>query len=324
MKIRFTGPMGQTMKQYLALRRSLGLVLKDAEYDLDNFDQYLAIHFPKVRQVTCKMVTGYLATTCHLHSTTRCETLSRLRQFCRYLFHLNPRTYIPQKNLLPPGKVKVRPHIYSDTELQNILSLTRQLGPHGSLRPHTLTTIFSLLWVSGMRVSEVLNLNLTDVDLDAGVIHIRQTKFSKSRLIPLSQSSTAALLQYRDKRARYGHSHSSGTPFFVNEYRKRCSSTVIREVFWNIIQKLGIKTARGDRPRIHDFRHSFATLWLNEFYHCGKDPTAYLPILATYMGHANISNTQVYLNTSMELLQIAGQQFDNYSHKHLTKRTKLS
>lgn len=323
MKIRFTGPMGQTMKQYLALQRSLGLLLEAAEYTLDDFDQYLAVHFPKVKRVTRKMVTGYLVTTRHLHSTSRCNALSILRQFCRFLFHLNPRTYIPQKNLLPPGKVKVRPHIYSETELQNILRLTRQLGPHGSLRPHTFTTIFSLLWVSGMRISEVLNLNLADVDLEAGVIHIQQTKFSKSRLIPLSSSSIAALLQYRDKRAQYGHSHSSGAPFFVNKLGKRYSLPAIQEVFWRGIQKLGIKTAQGGRPRIHDFRHSFATRWLNEFYRSGKDPTAYLPILATYLGHANISNTQIYLHPSLEVLQIAGQQFDNYSHKHPTERTKL-
>jgi integrase len=264
--------MGQTMKQYLALQRSLGLLLEAAEYTLDDFDQYLAVHFPKVKRVTRKMVMGYLATTRHLHSTSRRDALSILRQFCRFLFHLNPRTYIPQRNLLPPGKVKVRPHIYSEIELQNILRFTRQLGPHGSLRPHTLTTIFSLLWVSGMRISEVLNLNLADVDLEDGVIHIQQTKFSKSRLIPLSSSSIAALLQYRDKRARYGHSHSSGAPFFVNKLGKRCSLPAIQEVFWRGIQKLGIKTVQGGRPRIHDFRHSFATRWLNEFYRSGKDP----------------------------------------------------
>ncbi len=323
MKIRFTGPMGQKMEQYLALQRSLGLLLEAAEYTLDDFDQYLAVHFPKVKHVTRKMITGYLATTRHLHSTSRCDALSILRQFCRFLFHLNPRTYIPQRNLLPPGKVKVRPHIYSEIELQNILRLTRQLGPYGSLRPYTLTTIFSLLWVSGMRISEVLNLNLADVNLESGVIHIQQTKFSKSRLIPLSSSSIAALLQYRDKRARYGHSHSSGAPFFVNKLGKRCSLPTIQEVFWRGIQKLGIKTVQGGRPRIHDFRHSFATLWLNEFYRSGKDPTAYLPILATYLGHANISNTQIYLHPSLEVLQIAGQQFDNYFHKHPTERTKL-
>ena len=323
MKIRFKGPMSQTIKQYLSLQRSLGLIIKNADYILDNFDQYLAVHFPKVKQVTRKMITDYLTTTHHLHSSSRCHVLSTLRQFCRFLFQLNPKTYIPHKNLLPPSRIKVRPHIYSETELQNILRRTRQLGPPGSLRPHTFTTLFSLLWVSGMRISEALNLNLEDVDIEAGVIHIRQTKFFKSRFIPLSSSSVVALLQYRNKRAQYSHSHSSSAPFFVNERGKRCCSTTIRQTFWEIIQVLGIKTAHGERPRIHDFRHSFATRWLNEFYRSGKDPTAYLPILATYLGHANISNTQIYLHTSIELLQIAGQQFNNYVNKSPAEGTKL-
>jgi len=265
----------------------------------------------------------YLATIRHLHPNSRCYVLSDIRQFCRFLFHLNPKTYIPQNDLLPPRRASVRHYIYSDTEFQNILRLTRQLGPPESLRPHMFSTLFSLLWVSGMRISEAVNLDLGDVDLEAGVIHIRQTKFYKSRLIPLSSSSTAALLQYRNKRAQYGHSLASSAPFFVNERGKRGCSRTIRQVFQYIIPELEIKTAHGGRPRIHDFRHSFATRWLNEFYRSGKDPTAYLPILATYLGHANISNSQIYLHTSLELLQIAGQQFNNYSHKSSTEGTKL-
>ncbi len=315
MKNIFIGPMGQMMKRYLALQRSFGLDLKDAECILDAFDRYLATHFPKEKRVTQNSIVGYLETTRHLSSSTRWHNLSRLRQFCRYLFHLNPKTYIPEKHLLPHPKIKIRAHIYSETELQNILRLTRQLGPPRSLRPHAFTTIFSLLWVSGMRISEVLNLNLGDVNLETGVICIRQTKFRKSRLIPLSASSTLALRRYLSRRAKCGHSRSSTAPFFFNRRKKRCGLRGIQHGFCDIVQQLGIKTAQGRCPRIHDFRHSFATGWLNEFHKSGKDPTAYLPILATYLGHSNIANTQVYLRPSMELLQMAGQQFNNHIHK---------
>jgi len=323
MKIKFTGPMGHQMKQHLALQRSIGFVLKKGEQYLDNFDRYLAIYFPEAKIVTCKMVTGYLATTRHLHPNTQNYALSYIRQFCRFLFQLNPKTYIPQKNLTPQRKIKFRPHIYSEAELQNILHTIRQLGPPGSLRPYTLTSIFSLLWVSGMRISEVLNLNLADVNLETGVICIRETKFLKSRLIPISSSSVVALLQYRNQRIQYGHSHSSNDPFFINVNGKRYQYEAIRIVFWDITKELGIKTPQGGRPRIHDFRHSFATRWLDEFYRLGKDPTAYLPILATYLGHANISNTQTYLHPSLELLQIAGQQFNDYTQKLSIEGTKL-
>jgi len=323
MKNRFTGPMGQTMKRYLTIQRSLGLLLRNAEYALDAFDQFLAVHFSKVKQVTRRMVVEYLETTRHLQSASRQDRLTNLRQFCRFLFQLNPKTYIPEKHLLPPAKVKVCPHIYSEKELQSILNLTRQLGPPQSLRPHTFTTLFSLLWVSGMRISEALNLNLEDVDLDTGVLHIRQTKFFKSRFIPLSSSSARALLKYRKQRVRYGHDSHLPAPFFVNERGKRCKTSTIQHEFVSLIQPLGIRTAQGGRPRIHDFRHTFATRWLNEFYQSGKDPTAYLPILATYLGHANIANTQAYLHPSLELLQIAGQQFNKHTHQFKTERTKL-
>jgi len=314
MKNKLTGPMGQRMKRYLALQRSFGLALKSTEGILDAFDRYLTVHFPNAKRVTRNSIIGYLKTTCHLHSETRRHYLACLRQFCRFLFHLNPKTYIPEKHLLPPGKIKIRSHIYSETEFEGILRAARQLGPPHSLRPHTSTTIFSLLWVTGMRISEVLNLNLGDVDLEAGVIHIRQTKFYKSRLIPLAPSSTAALRQYRNRRARYGHSRHATAPFFVNQRGKRCGSRGIQHVFCDIVGQLEIKTAQGRRPRIHDFRHSFATRWLNEFSKSGKDPTTHLPILATYLGHSNIANTQVYLRPSMELLQTAGQQFNNHIH----------
>jgi len=315
MKNKFTGPMGHMMKRYLALHRSFGVALKSAECILNVFDQYLAAHFPKAKQITRKMVVGYLETKQHLRSTSQWHHASLLRQFCRFLFHLNPKTYIPEKKLLPPAKIEVRPHIYSETELQSILRIAHRLGPPESLRPHTLAAIFSLLWVSGMRISEALHLNLGDVDLETGVIHIRQTKFLKSRLVPLSTSSTKALREYRDRRSRHGYSCHSMSPFFLNQRGQRYGCRGIQHGFCNIIRQLGIKTSQGRRPRIHDFRHSFATRWLNEFYESGKDPTAYLPILATYLGHANISHTQIYLHPSLKLLQIAGQQFCNHIHQ---------
>ena len=323
MKNQFTGPMGQLIKRYLVFKRSFGLSFKNAGYALDIFDQYLAACFPIIKHITREVVVKYLETTRHLCPTTRQQHLTTLRQFCRFLFQLNPKNYIPEKNLLPPGKRKMRFHIYCVEELKNILRLTRQLGPPQSLRPHTFTSIFSLLWVSGMRISEVLNLNLGDVDLDAGVIYIRQTKFFKSRLIPLSFSSAMALQQYLNQRARYGHSYHSTAPFFVNKKGKRYGLRAAQHVFCDAVQRLGIKTVDGRRPRIHDFRHSFATHWLNDFYKSGKDPTAYLPILATYLGHTKIDYTQVYLHPSLKLLQTAGQQFNNHIHKSQTERKPL-
>ena len=315
MKKRFAGPLGRIMERHLRLQRSFGLTLQGYDNLLDAFDRYLAVHFPKIKRVSRDSVVGYLQTMGHLHSETRRHYLACLRQFCRFMFHLDPKTYIPEKRLLPPGKIKIRSHIFSESEFNGILQSARHLGPPGSLRPFTASTIFALLWVTGMRISEVLNLNLGDVDLETGVIHIRETKFYKSRLIPLSQSSVNALKRYRRQKARYGHNRCTAAPFFINHRGKRCGIRGVQHVFCDIVERLKIRTAQGRRPRIHDFRHSFATRWLHEFYVSGKDPTAYLPVLATYLGHSNIANTQVYLRPSLGLLRTAGEQFKNHIHQ---------
>ncbi|OGW81650.1 MAG: hypothetical protein A3G33_08325 [Omnitrophica bacterium RIFCSPLOWO2_12_FULL_44_17] len=309
MKKRFISPFGLAIKRYLKLQRSLGRILDENEYVLGYFDRYLAAHFPETKYVTRAMVVGYLETMSHVHSTTRCARLSIIRQFCRFLFQLNPKTYIPETKLIPPAKRKTEPHIYTPEELQSILRRTSRLAPLDSLRPHTFTSLISLLWVSGMRISEVLKLNLEDIDLSTGIIHVRQTKFYKSRLIPLARSSTAALERYYNRRAQYGHDQHPTAPFFVNECAKRCNYITIQIVFHELVRQLGIKTAQGKPPRLHDFRHTFATRWLSEFYHSGKDPTACLPVVATYLGHTDVTKTQVYLHPSLEVLQTASKQF---------------
>lgn len=319
MKNRCRVPLTLAIERYLKLQRSLGAIRRSDKYTLLFFNQYLARHFPKSKYVTREMVVGYLDTTRNLTTYSRYIQLSHLRQFCRFLFQLNPKTYIPEKALLPFPKTKMLAHIYTQEQLQSILRLTNRLRPLNSLRSCTFTTIISLLWATGMRIGEVLRLNLDDVDFKEGIIRIRQTKFLKSRIIPLSSSAIAALAQYRHKRSQYGHDENQTAPFFVNEKFKRCKCDTLDHAFLDLIRKLGIKTSQGKSPRLYDFRHTFATNWLNEFYQSGKDPTIYLPILATYLGHANITNTQVYLHPSMETLQTASKQFDVYKNNHYKK-----
>ena len=319
MKNRFSGPMGSMIKRHLNLRRSLGSVLKNAEYCLDAFDQYLAKYFPDIQTIRRDMIVGYLETTRHLHSTSRCDQLTQLRQFCRFLFQLNPDTYIPEKNLLPHGKVKLKPHIYSKTEIQKLIQLSKKLPPPGSLRPQTYAVLIGLLCVTGLRISEALGLNLEDVDLCNGLLYIRQTKFFKSRIVPITKSTAEALNRYRNKREEFGHDISSSAAFFINERARRCKSDTVQETFRYLTKQTGMKTLQGGYPRLHDFRHSFATRWLAEIYQSGKDPNAYLPVLSTYLGHSNIANTQVYLHTSLDLLRNVGEKFRQHIHSNRNK-----
>ena len=308
----FSGPFSSYMENFLNLRRSLGFIYERVEYCLYDFDQYLLNNFPNAKVLSRKIITDYLKTTCHLSSTTRSDRVSDLKQFLRFLFQFNTNTYIPEKSLVPVRKVKLKPHIYTDGQVLSLMEAAKSLLPAGSLRPYTYVTIIGLLWVSGLRIGEVVSLNIEDVDLEQGLLNIRQTKFFKSRIVPISKSTIGALSYYRKKRGLFCNNLKSTGPFFVNQRLVRCNNRTIHSTFRELVTKINLKTMQDTFPRLHDFRHTFATKWIYDIYKSGKDPNAYLPILATYLGHVDIKNTQVYLHMSMDLLHNAAERLRKY------------
>lgn len=315
MKKLSNGQFGDFIHQYLQLRRSFGYILRHAEYTLNKFDLYVSQNFPDAKTVTKPMVVGYLQTGKHLQACTLHLRFMFLRQFCRFLFQLNQDTYVPEKRLIRRGSTVRLPHIYTTEETMKLITLARMLPPQGSLRPHTCSTLLSLLWVAGLRIREALKLNLEEVDTDNAVLHIRESKFFKSRLVPLTLSSASALETYKIRRAGHGYDQRPQAPFFVNEWARRCSYSMVGSAFRVLVRQAGIKTVQGYNPRLHDFRHTFASRYLHEVYQNGKNPNASLPLLATYLGHVNIAYTQVYLHPSSDLLATAGQRFSEYVHK---------
>lgn len=312
MKRRFRGPMGSWMKRHLKLRRSLGFVYDGAEYSLDEFDRYLKKRFPKCKTITREMVVSYLETTKNVATKTRAGRVTCLRQFCRFMLQFDPDTYIPETGLVPPAVIQVKPYIFSEADVIKLMTFARQMAPRPPLLPHTYETMIGLLWTTGLRIGEVVRLNIEDVDLEDGILCIKQTKFFKSRLVPLSPSVVEALREYKDRRNKAGHSPTPDAPFFVNRRRKRCITATAPRTIKGLIRYLGFKNVQGRYARVHDLRHAFATRWLGDLYRTGKDPTAYLPVLATYLGHANIANTQTYLHPSKETLSGAGEKFNLY------------
>jgi len=305
-------PLCVFIKQHLELRRSLGFILRNAEYALNEFDRYLARCYPDARTVTRAMITGYLRTLVHLNAATLHDRVVHLRQFSRFLFQLDPDTYIPERGLVPPRHTIRKAHIYTEDEAKALILAALALPPPGSLRPHTYATLLSLLWVSGIRIGEALRLNLGDVDTEGMLLHIRESKFFKSRIVPLTRSSVMALDEYHARRSAYGYDERPEAPFFINERGQRPTHGTVVHAFPVLARQVGLKTVQGLLPRIHDFRHSFATRYLDRIYQAGKNPGAVLPLLATYLGHANITHTQTYLHPSFPLLEKAGHRFLGY------------
>jgi len=311
-KQRFTGPMGSWMVQHLALRRSLGYRYVSAEYTLDAFDQFLGEHFPNCKVITRQMVVGYLDTTLHKLPLTRADHVSILRQFCRFMLQFDMTTYIPEKGLVGPAKVQVKPYIFTNEEVGRIMQQAMQLNVKSKLLPYTYKMIIGLLWVTGMRIGEVVRLKIEDIDTDNGILTIRQTKFFKSRAIPLLPSTTQKLIDYLERRLSCGYDNTPTETVFINNRGKPCTISTTPKTLRTLIIRAGLRTCQSRTPRVHDLRHSFATRWLMDIYQSGKDPNIYLPVLATYLGHANIANTQVYLHPSLELLGIAGEKLYSY------------
>ncbi len=311
-KQRFTGPMGEMMTQHLVLRRSLGYRYVSAEYTLDAFDQYLDGYFPKCKVITRQMVVDYLKTTINHLPSTRADHVSILRQFCRFMLQYDLTTYLPEKGLVSRAMVQVKPYIFTEEDIDKIMQQAMRLNVKSELLPYTYQTIIGLLWVTGMRIGEIIRLKIADIDVAQDTLTIRQTKFFKSRMIPLLPSTTQKLVDYLQRRSRCGYSNEPTGAVFINNRGRPCTISTTPKTLHTLMVRAGLRSHQNRTPRVHDIRHSFATRWLMDIYQSGKDPNIYLPILATYLGHTNIANTQVYLHPSLELLGIAGEKLYSY------------
>ena len=205
-----------------------------------------------------------------------------------------------------------RPYIYSPEEIRRLLDIARTYpSPRAPLRPISLYTMLVLAYCAGLRVGEIARLNLGDVDLQSGTITIRETKFFKSRILPLSGSALSALREYLEARrdTKAPQSPESGL-FWHDQGNGRYTSHAISGALVDILRLAGIKPPKGKiGPRVHDFRHSFVVNRILEWYRAGIIPQDRLPFLATYLGHRDIHSTLVYITVTQDLLQQAGERF---------------
>jgi integrase len=248
----------------------------------------------------------------HLSSGTRINRMCILRRFCLYLSHFEPRTCIVHRVYVPRRNRPV-PHIYTRQEVCRIMAASRWVRSRDPLRPVVFSTLVGCLYASGLRVGEALRLTLADVDLKQRLILVRETKFKKTRYVPLSPSTTVQLAAYVRRRRRAGFSQDPTAPFFVATTGKRYHASTFTTTFLDIMRRLGLRGPRGQRgPRIHDFRHSFAVARLLAWHRSGANLYAKLPTLSTYLGHTTVSGTEVYLHATAELRASVGRRFHDH------------
>ena len=234
-----------------------------------------------------------------------------VRLFAQWLHSLDPRHEVPPQALIPGRYRRVRPYIYSDDEIRRVVEAAAELPSINGLRALTCSALFGLIAVTGLRVSEALSLDVTDVDLESGILSLRRGKLGKARLLPLADSTTVRLAAYAGERIRL--LGPMPAPFFVSDHGERLTAGGVRYNFAVVCQTIGLRPAQkfrrhGRGPRIHDLRHTFAARTLLNWYRTGQDPTREMIKLTTYLGHANPAHTYWYIEAVPELLELASRR----------------
>jgi integrase len=300
--------MMKDLKEYIALRRALGAKLKRTEEFLRSF-----ISFMEERQapyVTVPLALEWATRPSQASPVHHTQRLTQVRLFATFLQAKDPRHDVPPIGVINAKPRRVTPYLYSAEEVRLIVEVARALPPADGVRGEgirgkTCSTIFGLLAVTGMRVSEALRLDRSDVDLEAGVLTVRWTKFNKTRLVPLHPSTTEALRAYaRERDAIVPKALSEA--FFLSDRGTRVIGQMIRYSFRQVSRKIGIRGPNDRRgPRLHDLRHRFAVETLLTWYRQGIDAARRIPVLATYLGHVHVADSYWYLEAVPELLDLA-------------------
>jgi integrase/recombinase XerD len=282
------------VEHYLAMRRAAGFALTPIEGYLRSFARF-ATQRGETWVVTTTAIDWAKRARAEAQRHYRLQTVVR---FARFMAAEDPRHQIPPPGIFRGQRPRPIPYIFSETEIEQLLSAARHLGPPGSLRPHTYSTFFGLLAVTGMRVSEARNLHLQDVTEDG--LLIRHTKFHKSRLLPLHATTQEALAQYLSYRRRVA---GLDPHLFVTRRHGQLSRTVVKQTFHQVLQAAGIpREGSRSRPRLMDLRHTFAVRALERSPETREQIGRHTLALTTYMGHTCVASTYWYLERTPHLM----------------------
>jgi len=301
--------LSQRLDEYLSVRRSLGYGLAFAGRVLRGFAAFADRE--GTDHVTVDLFLRWKDAFGAASNATWSTRLGMVRGFAGWMQAHDARTEVPPAGLVTGRPRRTRPNIYSDAEVSMIVARAARLPSRYGLRGWTCSTLFGLIAVTGLRISEALGLDDDDVDLEEGVVTIRRGKNGKARFVPLSPSCVAKLRSYRIERLRL--LGVAAGAFFRMDDGKRPTDCVARYNFSQVSQDVGLREAQrygrhGRGPRIHDLRHTFAVRTIIGWYRSGADPDREMIRLSTYLGHSKPENTYWYIEAVPELLQMASER----------------
>ena len=284
----------RAVETYLAMRRAVGFELLNAGYLLRSFARFAADR----RETNVCIATAIEWASQTATVAQRDERLKTICRFVRYIRAEDDRHALPPSGHFGYRKIRRVPHIYSNAEVRLLMDTALQLEPADSLRPHSYATLVGLLAATGLRISEALSLQFSDITADG--LLIRKTKFQKTRLVPLHDTARLAIDRYLPRRRRI---RSNRTHMFIRNDGRPLRYRDVQATFLKLLKMSDLKLPTGRRPRLHELRHTFAVRALEGSPTGRQRIGQHMLALATYMGHANIYATYWYLETTPDLLR---------------------
>jgi integrase len=291
--------LSNAVNTYLSVRRAVGFKLETVEGYLRSYANFATAR-GDIRVVSNTAIEWAGLATLQNQRANRLNVLIRFARFARAEDSCHE---IPPANIFCGRRYRRTPYIFTDEEVQRLMLHAARLGPPGTLRPHTYSTVFGLLASTGLRISEALSLRFDDVTPEGLVI--RETKFRKSRLVALHETAALALRHYLLRRGKFANCDDH---VFVSCRGGKLSYKIAATTFQEVLKAAGVQgKPNGPKPRLHDFRHRFAVKALQACPDGRDRVTRHMLALSTYMGHACLRSTYWYLESTPQLMKdIAG------------------
>lgn len=306
-----TGTVVAAVEDYVTLRRGLGYRSVTQERALRAFARHLYGH---EGPIALESTLDWATSTTSTDPRNPARRLATVRGFLRHLSAMDGVTDVPAAGLLGPTGHRNPPHVYSDSEIAELLAAAGRLAPAGGLRPRCYATLFGLLACTGLRISEALALSCGDVDLESGVITVRAGKRGQTRLVPLHASAVSPLRDFACERERRHGPAEPEDAFFRTDISERLSYNTAYHAFSLLRRRLGWDaTGRTRAPRVHDLRHRMVVRRIQTWHAQGVDVDAKIAALATYLGHVEVRDVYWYLSAVPELMNIVADRFEAFS-----------
>lgn len=306
----FASTYAEHLTRFIALQQQLGYKYESQSSVLYQFDQWLCERNAS-GPLTLELALAFATNNSAMSKSWCSSRYQTVRNFSEYLTIFMPDTPQLPCDALTSHRVRPPAHIYSDAELTRLLRAAQNVSRLNPLRGTTLHAMVGLAAATGMRCIEIVQLDRSDVNLETGILSIRQSKFRKDRLVPIHPTTRQVLRDYAVVRDAY-FATDTIPAFFINQWRKRFSRHTLGLSFYFLACQVGLREQTGRGPHFHDLRHTFAVRRLVAWYREGRDVQAMLPLLATYMGHVHYSETAYYLSATSELLGLASERYHHF------------